>query len=67
MTRVGSYHVVDVSHHFLRRRARKRAFDYDRQGGGRDAVVQRAVRGPFRWRVEYRRYDTAMAFGSSKR
>lgn len=61
------YHVVAVSHHLLRRRARAAAEAYERQGEDRVAREMRAGRGPWRWRVEYLRYEPMVSFSSSKR
>lgn len=61
------YQRVAVSHHLLRRRARDAAAAYEKQGEDRVARVMRAGRGPWRWRVEYLRYEAMVSFGSSKR
>lgn len=40
-----------VSHHLLRRRARARAIALNAEVGGNRYRVERAARGPWRWRV----------------
>lgn len=50
-TQMADNHKKTISHHLLRRRARTKATQLDRQDEWHNYMVEKTERGPWRWRV----------------